>query len=103
MPDQGKLTEQRLPHTSPAIAPLYPPPPWKLPGARTLKVIYETDVEPLLTWLPPKLTRSSPAYAVLTVTEYAQSPIGPFSLAAQVPGVPGRFLHSSAHPAGCHG
>ena len=83
MPDQGRLTQERLPHAAPAIAPLYPKPPWPLPGARVLKLIYETDTEPVLTWLPPKLTRSSPPYAVLTVAHYPETPIGPFSLAAQ--------------------
>lgn len=83
MPDQGRLTQERLPAVAPAIAPLYPKPPWPLPGARTLKLLYETDTEPVLTWLPPKLTRSTPPYAVVTVTQYPESPIGPFSLAAQ--------------------
>lgn len=92
MPDQGRLTEPRVPHTSPSIAPLYPPPPWKLPGARVLKLMYETDVEPLLTWLPPKLTRSSPPYAVITVAEFPETPIGRFSLAAQYLGCRAGFF-----------
>ena len=92
MPDQGRLTEPRVPHTSPVIAPLYPPPPWKLPSARVLKVMYETDADPLLTWLPPKLTRSAPPYAVFTVAEYPESPIGPFSLAAQYLGCRAGFF-----------
>ena len=83
MPDQGRLTEERLPHAAPAIAPLYPMPPWPLPGASVMKLLYETDKEPLLSWLPPKLSRSSPAYAVLTVAHYPDAPIGPFSLAVQ--------------------
>jgi acetoacetate decarboxylase len=83
MPDQGRLTQERLPAVTPAIAPLYPKPPWPLPGARLLKVLYETDKEPVLTWLPPKLTRSSPPYAVVTVAHYPDSPVGPFSLATQ--------------------
>ncbi len=92
MPDQGRLTEPRVPHTSPAIAPLYPAPPWKLAGARVLKLMYETDVEPLLSWLPPKLTRSSPPYAVITIAEYPETPIGPFSLAAQYLGCRAGFF-----------
>jgi hypothetical protein len=48
-----------------------------------LKLLYETDKDPVLAWLPPKLTRSSPPYAVLTVTHYPESPIGPFHLAVQ--------------------
>jgi acetoacetate decarboxylase len=48
-----------------------------------LKVLYETDKEPVLNWLPSKLTRSTPPYAVLTIASYPQTPIGPFSLASQ--------------------
>ncbi|HET8944617.1 MAG TPA: acetoacetate decarboxylase family protein [Dehalococcoidia bacterium] len=92
MPDQGRLTEPRLPHTTPAVAPLYAPPPWKLPGARVLKVMYETDAEPLLAWLPARLTRSSPPYAIITVAEYPETPIGPFSLAAQYLGCRAGFF-----------
>jgi len=83
MPDQGRLTQERLPHASPVASPLYPKPPWRLPGARVLKLVYETDAEPVLAWLPPKLTRSSPPYVVLTVAHYPESPVGPFSLASQ--------------------
>jgi acetoacetate decarboxylase len=83
MPDQGRLTQERLPAVAPAIAPLYPKPPWPLPGARLLKILYETDKEPVLQWLPPKFTRSSPAYAVLTVMQFPDTPVGPFSLAVQ--------------------
>jgi acetoacetate decarboxylase len=45
--------------------------------------MYETDAEPLLAWLPPTLTRSSPPYAVITIAEFPESPVGPFGLAAQ--------------------
>jgi acetoacetate decarboxylase len=92
MPDYGRLTEERLPATSPAIAPLYPPAPWPLPGATVLKVLYETDAEPVLTWLPPKLSRSSPPYAVLTVAHFPESPAGPFSLATQAIGCRAAFF-----------
>lgn len=83
MPDAGRLTEQRLPHTLPFNNPLYPPPPWELKGASVVKVVYETDAEAVLEWLPPKLTRSSPPYAVITVAYFPESPVGEFSLAAQ--------------------
>jgi len=92
MPDYGRLTEERLPATSPSIAPLYPPAPWPLPGATVLKLLYETDAEPVLTWLPLKLSRSSPPYAVLTVAHYPQSPVGPFSLATQAIGCRAAFF-----------
>ena len=92
MPDYGRLTEERLPAAAPAISPLYPPAPWPLPGARVLKVLYETDADPVLTWLPPKLSRSSPPYAVIAVAHYPESPIGAFSLASQHAGCRAGFF-----------
>jgi hypothetical protein len=50
---------------------------------RVLKVLYETDAAPVIQWLPPKLSRSAPPYASITVARYPESPVGPFSLAAQ--------------------
>lgn len=83
MPDYGRLAQERLPHTTPTVSPLYPPPPWALPGARILKLVFETDKEATLNWLPPTLSRSTPPYAVVIVAHYPESPIGPFSLATQ--------------------
>ncbi len=59
MPDYGRLTQERLPHALPLVSPLYPPPPWPLPGARILKLAFETDQDTVLNWLPPTLSRSS--------------------------------------------
>ena len=92
MPDAGRLSEDRLPHTAPAIAPYYPAPPWKLPAARVIKVLYETDSAPVLEWLPPKLTRSTPPYAVITIERYDETPIGPFSAATQFIGCRAGFF-----------
>ncbi|MDP2674863.1 MAG: acetoacetate decarboxylase family protein [Dehalococcoidia bacterium] len=92
MPDLGRLRRDRLPHALPATSPLYPPPPWSLPGARTLKVVFETDAETALNWLPPSLGRTSPAYGIITATHYPESPIGPFSLAAQYIGCRARMF-----------
>jgi len=92
MPDLGRLTRDRLPHALPATAPLYPPPPWPLPGARTLKLVFETDAEAALNWLPPSLGRTSPAYGIITATHYPESPIGPFSLATQYIGCRARMF-----------
>jgi len=74
------------------MSPPYPAPPWNTPGARVLKVVYETDAEPVLQWLPPKLTRSAPAYAIVTVADYPASPVGPFSLATQYIGCRAGFF-----------
>jgi acetoacetate decarboxylase len=92
MPDHGRLTEDLVPHTTPLVAPPYPPPPWRLPGATVLKFVFETDTESVLTWLPPKLTRSSPPYAVITVEHYPESPVGPFSMANQYIGCRAGFF-----------
>lgn len=92
MPDLGELTRDRLPHTLPVTAPLYPAPPWPLPGARILKLAFETDAQTTLKWLPPSLGRTSPAYAIITVAHYPQSPLGPFSLATQFLGCRARMF-----------
>ncbi len=92
MPDLGRLKRDRLPHTLPVTAPLYPPPPWPLPGARILKLTFETDAEAALNWLPSSLARTSPAYAIVTVAHYPQSPIGPFSVATQYLGCRARLF-----------
>ena len=86
MPDFGRLEQDRLTHTTPVIAPLYAPPPWPLPAARILKVTFETDTAPLLDWIPPRLSRSSPPYAMVTVMHCRKSPVGPFTLATQYAG-----------------
>jgi acetoacetate decarboxylase len=54
-----------------------------LPGAEVLKVAFETDREAALRWLPPRLTRATPPYAIITVARYRNSPVGPFALACQ--------------------
>lgn len=92
MPDYGRLTQDRLPHALPLASPLYPPPPWPLPAARILKLTFEVDKDVALNWLPPGLSRSSPAYAIVTVAHYPQSPVGPFSLAAQYIGCRARIF-----------
>jgi acetoacetate decarboxylase len=83
VPEYGRLGQDILAHTSPALAPLYQPPPWPLKNVRVLKVLYETDAAPVIQWLPPRLSRSAPPYAGVTVARYPESPVGPFSLAAQ--------------------
>jgi len=92
MPDAGQLTEDLVAHTAPTVTPLYPAPPWTLPNARILKVMYETDKEPVLTWLPPKLTRSSPPYAIVEAAHFPESPVGPFTLATQSIGCRASFF-----------
>ena len=92
MPDQGRLTEDLVTHTGPVVSPAYPPPPWKLPGARVLKIMFETDTNAVLSWLPNKLTRSSPPYATVTVEHYPESPVGPFSVAHQFAGCRAGFF-----------
>src|SRR5919108_4197951 len=83
MPEYGRLGQDVLAHTLPALAPLYAAPPWPLKDVRILKILYETDAAPVIQWLPPRLSRSAPPYASITVARYPESPVGPFSLAAQ--------------------
>ncbi len=92
MPDYGQLAAEQLPHTVPVTAPPYPPPPWPLPGARLLKVTYETEKEVPLRWLPPSLGRPIPPYAHIVVASFPETPVGPFSLAVQTIGCRARFL-----------
>jgi acetoacetate decarboxylase len=92
MPDPGQLTEDRVTHTGPIAAPLYAPPPWKLEGARVLKVMHETDKEPVLASLPPKLSRSSPPYVTIEVAHFPESPVGPFTMATQSIGCRASFF-----------
>jgi hypothetical protein len=46
----------------------------------------------VLTWLPPKLSRSAPPYAIVTVASYAESPVGPFNVATQYLGCRAGFF-----------
>jgi acetoacetate decarboxylase len=92
MPEYGRLTEDRLPHASPIPRPLYPPPPWPLPNARILKLVFETSADAVLAWIPPKLTRSMPPYATISVASYSESPIGPFNVAMQYAGCRAGFF-----------
>jgi hypothetical protein len=92
MPDQGRLAEAEVAHTSPVAAPLYPPPPWKLPGARILRAVFETDADAVLENLPPKLTRSSPPYGLVSIEHYPESPVGSFSVAHQFIGCRAGFF-----------
>jgi acetoacetate decarboxylase len=92
MPDQGRLAEAAVAHTSPVAAPLYPAPPWKLPGARILRTVFETDADAVLENLPPKLTRSSPPYGLVSIEHYPESPVGPFSIAHQFIGCRAGFF-----------
>lgn len=52
----GRLDVGNLASNQPASSPLYPSPPWKVFGSKSLAVTYETDLEPVLDLLPPELT-----------------------------------------------
>ena len=82
MPDPGQLTEDRVAHTGPVLAPLYPPPPWSLPGARVLKVMFETDKEAVLA------AAAEQAHAVVAAVRH--------DYRRALPGEPGRALHRRA-------
>lgn len=83
MPDFGALSTKNHPFATPAVAPLYPAPPWTLKGAEILQISFEIDKQVSLRWLPTTLTRPNPAYAHVMVAHYPSSPVGPFSVAHQ--------------------
>jgi acetoacetate decarboxylase len=53
---QGRLDVTALPSNQPAATPLYPHFPWKVFNSKSIVVIYETDLEPVLDLLPPELS-----------------------------------------------
>jgi hypothetical protein len=67
---------------------------WQLPKAEILQLLFEvpSDTQALL---PRALHPAVPAYGVIAVTRYAQSPVGPFTLAALRLG-----SRAGAHPRG---
>ncbi|MGH9040676.1 MAG: acetoacetate decarboxylase family protein [Acidimicrobiia bacterium] len=83
MPDYGLVTVEDLPTTTPQLAPLYPPLPWEMPGARLVKLAYEVDLDFVRRVLPAGLARPTPPYGTLMVLDVPESPFGPFRLAAQ--------------------
>jgi acetoacetate decarboxylase len=84
MPEFGRLTRETLPFSTPFLAPLYPPPPWELPGAQILQTVFEIDKQVALAWLSPGLSKPVPPYAQILIARYPESPVGPFALAQQL-------------------
>jgi hypothetical protein len=84
MPEFGRLSRDRVPYTTPFVAPLYPPPPWLLPDAHILQTLFEIDKDVALDWLPPGLSKPVPPYAQILIARYPESPLGPFALASQL-------------------
>ncbi|MGE0542115.1 MAG: acetoacetate decarboxylase family protein [Dehalococcoidia bacterium] len=84
MPEFGRLSRERVPYTTPFVAPLYPPPPWPLPDAQILQTLFEIDRDVALDWLPPGLAKPVPPYAQILIVRYPESPVGPFAMASQL-------------------
>tara|TARA_R100000005_G_scaffold7152_2_gene3251 strand:- start:12385 stop:13143 length:759 start_codon:yes stop_codon:yes gene_type:complete len=55
--------------------------PWTLPGARLIQASVEVERESALAAIPPALHPTLPPYALFSVTEFPESPVGPFRLA----------------------
>jgi Acetoacetate decarboxylase (ADC) len=55
--------------------------PWVLKGAKILEVHHEIDDDPADALLPRAMHPSIPAYAIINVTSYPESPAGPFAIA----------------------
>jgi acetoacetate decarboxylase len=54
---------------------------WKLNGAQILNVLYEVSNESFPSLMPVTFHPVIPAYAILNVTHYPESPAGPFTIA----------------------
>jgi hypothetical protein len=54
---------------------------WRLPGAKILNVHYEINNDTITDLIPVTLRPSIPAWAVFNVTQYPESPAGPFTIA----------------------
>lgn len=54
---------------------------WTLKGAQILNVYYEVKNEPFASLLPVTFHPVIPAYAMLNVTHYPESPVGAFTIA----------------------
>jgi hypothetical protein len=66
-----------------AICPELPslqPDPWDLPGAAVVSVSFEIDEATGETGLPPAMHPSIPPYAMFSVLDAPESPVGPFTL-----------------------
>ncbi len=53
---------------------------WELPGARILQLMYEIDDGGMTSLIPPALHPTIPPTLVFTVTQFPESPAGPFVL-----------------------
>jgi len=54
---------------------------WTLKGAQILNVYYEVKNEPFASLMPVTFHPVIPAYAMINVTHYPESPVGPFTIA----------------------
>ncbi len=52
--------------------------PWTILGATVQMVTFEVDIEAALDALPAMLSRPAPPYARLLLTDYPDSPVGPY-------------------------
>ncbi len=84
MPEYGRFGVDKLPFTTPFLAPLYPAPPWMLEDSEILLMSYEIDKDLAESSLPPALSRSYPPYGHIMVSYYPSSPVGPFGQATQM-------------------
>lgn len=83
MPDHGTQRLEDLGPTGPHLAPLYPELPWALQDVRLLKCTFDIDADVVRRLLPEPLTRPVSPFGVFFVQDVADSPLGPFRLAAQ--------------------
>lgn len=79
MPRYGTLNVKSRLAGSPALA-AQRGDPWQLNGARILNLSFEIEDAPGDALLPPAMHPSIPSYVLFNITEYSQSPVGPFMI-----------------------
>ena len=79
-PRYGKLDLAAWSKSAPAING-YKTEPWILKGARILTLNMEIDDDPADNLIPATMHPSIPPYAIFCVTNYPDSPVGPFTIA----------------------
>ena len=81
MPRSGRMDVESFAAKTAREIQGYKTEPWALKGAQILNLHYEIDNDTIDDLLPVTMRPSVPAWAVVNVTRYPESPAGPFSIA----------------------
>jgi acetoacetate decarboxylase len=80
---QGRMTLERMAHTMPVNAPIFPEPPYYYRDMERLIFVYETDPEAVLDLLPEGLELRQPATAVIAFLDIPTCTLGRYFEAFQ--------------------